>query len=246
MTKLFSDHQPMFVEVETTTYCNRRCSYCPNSIFDRGLRKNEVQMSEDLFYKVVHELGQLHFCNQFSPHNYGEPLADKRMPDLLAMARREMPAARIALYTNGDFLTPKLYETIEPNVDALVITQHGERMPSGVAELFQIHGGAPPKTRYKTASQIQANASNRGGLIPMQATLRKACGVVMNELHINAHGQLILCCEDYLARKVFGNISDMSIAEAWSMPERLAVHRNNIQGDFALPSCRSCGFGRTF
>ncbi|QKV94914.1 SPASM domain-containing protein [Streptomyces sp. NA02950] len=241
---LFADHQPMFVEVETTTYCNRRCSYCPNSVFDRGLRANEVQMPEDLFHKIVQDLGRNHFCNQFSPHNYGEPLADERMPRLLEMARHEMPRARIALYTNGDYLTPQLFEQISPSVDAFVITQHGEKMPPGVKEIFDEFGGSHPKIRYKTSQAIKLNASNRAGLIPMQVKRREACGVVMNELHINAHGQLILCCEDYLARKVFGNMREMTVEEAWSSPERMRVHRANVRGDFALDQCVTCGYGR--
>jgi 2-deoxy-scyllo-inosamine dehydrogenase (SAM-dependent) len=243
---MFSDHQPMFVEVETTTYCNRRCTYCPNSIFDRGSRENEVRMSTELFEKVVHDLGRNNFCNQFSPHNYGEPLADDRMPDLLEIARAAMPLARIALYTNGDFLTLPLFERLERSVDAFVITQHGEKMPRGLTELFDHFGGAHPKIRHKTAQQIKLNASNRAGLIPVAVKQRKACGVVMNELHINAHGQLILCCEDFLASKVFGNIADMTVEEAWSMPERLRVHRANIEGQFVLPGCKTCGYGRMF
>jgi hypothetical protein len=91
---------------------------------------------------------------------------------------------------------------------------------------------------------IRQNASNRAGLIPMTFHQRRSCGVVMNELHINAHGQLILCCEDYLAQKTFGNIRDMSIEEAWTLPERLRVNRGNVRGDFSLPQRRTCGFGR--
>jgi radical SAM protein with 4Fe4S-binding SPASM domain len=242
----FADHQPMFVEVETTTFCNRRCDYCPNSIFERGFRRNEVRMPEELFRKIVQDLGQNSFCNQFSPHNYGEPLSDERMPKLLEMARTAMPAARIAVYTNGDYLTPRLFASLLDFVDIFVVTQHGDRMPHGVAQILESAGGSHPKIRYKTHQQIRLNASNRGGLIPIQAKLRKACGVVMNELHINAHGQLILCCEDYLAQKVFGNIADMTIEEAWTMPERLATHRANIRGEFALEQCKTCGFGRMF
>jgi hypothetical protein len=243
---LFTDHQPMFVEVETTTYCNRRCDYCPNGIFDRGMRDNEVRMPTELFTKIVDDLGDNDFCNQFSPHNYGEPLADKRMPELLEIARAAMPRARIALYTNGDYLNVPLFERLAESVDAFVITQHGDKMPGGVADIFTKYDGEPPKVRYKTAQQIRLNASNRAGLIPIEIKQRKACGVVMNELHINAHGQLILCCEDYLARKVFGNIADMTIEAAWSMPERLAVHRGNVRGEFVLPGCRTCGYGRMF
>lgn len=242
----FTDHQPMFVEVETTTYCNRRCTYCPNSIFDRGTRENEFLMAEELFTKIVADLGDNNFVNQFSPHNYGEPLADARMPRLLEIAREAMPLARIALYTNGDFLNLDLFHQLQRSVDWFVITQHGEKMPRGVAQIFEYYNNHPPNTRYKTAEMIRDNASNRAGLIPIEFKQRRSCGVVMNELHINAHGQLILCCEDYFARKVFGNLAEMSIEEAWSMPERLRVHRRNVEGQFSLPQCKTCGYGRVF
>lgn len=244
--RLFSDFQPMFVEVETTTYCNRRCDYCPNNIFDRGLRANEVRMPEDLFHKIVSDLGRNHFCNQFSPHNYGEPLADPRMGQLLKMARKEMPRARIALYTNGDFLTLDMFKELSHSVDAFIVTQHGEKMPPGVKDVLDHYDQRPPKFKYKTADYIRQNASNRGGLIPLKANLRKSCGVVMNELHINAHGQVILCCEDYLAKKAFGNMATMTVEEVWSQAERMETHRRNVRGDFALEQCRSCGFGRVF
>jgi radical SAM protein with 4Fe4S-binding SPASM domain len=243
---VFADHQPMFVEVETTTYCNRRCSYCPNSVFDRGTKEHEVLMPEELFAKIVEDLGDNHFCNQFSPHNYGEPLADKRMPALLRLARTAMPLARIAVYTNGDYLTPELFDEIGPVVDSFTVTQHGPRMPRGVRAILDRSGGSHPKIRLKTHRDIELRASNRAGLIPVAYVPRRACGVVMNELHINAHGQLILCCEDYLARKVFGNIADMTIEEAWTMDERLRVHRANVKGEFSLPQCRTCGYGRVF
>ena len=127
-----------------------------------------------------------------------------------------MPLARIALYTNGDFLTAgSFFDRLEASVDHFVITEHGDKMPPGVAEVFRRYGETHPKIRYKTAQHIERSASNRGGLIPMEYRQRKACGVVMQELHVNAHGQLILWrSEDFLARKVFGSMQDLTIEEA--------------------------------
>jgi 2-deoxy-scyllo-inosamine dehydrogenase (SAM-dependent) len=145
-------------------------------------------MEAALFCKIVTDLGENNFCMQFSPHRYGEPLADVRMLDLLELARTAMPFARIALYTNGDYLTPELFERLNKSVDAFSITQHGDTMPPGVAKILDAAGGRHSKIRYKTREQIMLNASNRTGLIPIPFHQRKACGVVMNELHINAHG----------------------------------------------------------
>jgi len=37
-SKLF----PVFIELETSTLCNRRCYYCPNSIYKRGLKQRYI------------------------------------------------------------------------------------------------------------------------------------------------------------------------------------------------------------
>ena len=35
--------------IETITACNRRCSYCPNSLYDRGLLSNMKKMKTELY-----------------------------------------------------------------------------------------------------------------------------------------------------------------------------------------------------
>jgi sulfatase maturation enzyme AslB (radical SAM superfamily) len=51
----------MFIDfdIETITTCNRRCSYCPNSIFERSLPKNEKLMDKELFEKIIDELAEI-------------------------------------------------------------------------------------------------------------------------------------------------------------------------------------------
>ena len=49
------------ISIETTTYCNRRCSYCPNSTFDRGEKKNEKLMEVWLFKKIIDELRDIKY-----------------------------------------------------------------------------------------------------------------------------------------------------------------------------------------
>lgn len=41
--------------IEINTSCNRRCAYCPNSVFERGLIKNEQRMDEALYHKLIDE-----------------------------------------------------------------------------------------------------------------------------------------------------------------------------------------------
>lgn len=67
------------IEIETITECNRKCVYCPNYQYDRG----KHLMSEKCYKKIIDELAGIGFRGRVSPHFYGEPLLDKRLPDLI-------------------------------------------------------------------------------------------------------------------------------------------------------------------
>ena len=113
------------INMETSTVCNRRCSYCPNSIYDRGLEKNKKDMPFWLFKKIIDELSEINFEGRLSPHFFNEPLLDERIFTLIKYAITKLPKARIVLYTNGDFLTPITYNAlIEAGVSGFVITSH--------------------------------------------------------------------------------------------------------------------------
>ncbi|MDR1945432.1 MAG: hypothetical protein LBQ59_05230 [Candidatus Peribacteria bacterium] len=45
------------MDIETSTACNRRCSYCPNVYYDNTLLKNNSLMSEEVFLKIISDLG---------------------------------------------------------------------------------------------------------------------------------------------------------------------------------------------
>ena len=98
-----------FVEIEISTACNLRCRYCPNSVSDRGLVKNNKQMPTALFHRLIDELAAIGFGGEFHPHFYNEPLLDERLPQLLQYVRNKLTRCKIALFTNGLYLTLEKY-----------------------------------------------------------------------------------------------------------------------------------------
>ncbi len=89
------------VQVQTISWCNRSCAFCPSQKFPRKLEF----MSLETYQRVLDELASLGFSGRFSPYLQGEPLLDNRMPQLVAMARQTLPQAKILIQTNGDALT---------------------------------------------------------------------------------------------------------------------------------------------
>ena len=231
------------VEIETITTCNRRCSYCPNSKYDRGLVENKQLMDENLFKKVIDDLSAMGFKGRLSPHFYGEPLLDKRLPSLLTYAKNKIPALHIHLFTNGDCLTVKNYEKLlQAGVSKITITQHGDEMPRGVKKVFEYrnkNGNGNIDIVYNKSEDL--NLYNRGGLVEANPKYQRSkCFNPTEEVIIDYQGNVILCCNDYLGSINFGNLKNNSFAEIWRNESFSRIRRELRKGIFQLNICREC------
>lgn len=96
-----------YVEIETFTYCNRKCWFCPNaSIPKRQDRAGSRYMDESLYRRIMDDLASVDYRGQIQFGRYNEPLADRVILRRIVQARNRLPRAYIYSHTNGDFLTP--------------------------------------------------------------------------------------------------------------------------------------------
>src|SRR5262249_58558771 len=65
------------IEVETTSFCNRTCSFCPNSFIDR--RSERLVMPEATWSAIVDGLAEVRFDGTFVWSRYSEPLSERRI-----------------------------------------------------------------------------------------------------------------------------------------------------------------------
>ena len=84
MTGFFSD-----VNIETYGYCNRQCSFCFNN--DKYPKREIGVMEEEIFRRIIDELGNLDFSGRVGLHHYGEPLLDDRLPQFIEYVRKKCP-----------------------------------------------------------------------------------------------------------------------------------------------------------
>jgi radical SAM protein with 4Fe4S-binding SPASM domain len=112
-----------YVEVETSRYCNRTCGWCPNGQSDA--RREQELLSWTLFAKLVAELGSVNYAGWFAFHNFNEPLANGRLYEEVNHVRAALPAARPAIYTNGDYLNAERFDDLlESGVAYLRVTRY--------------------------------------------------------------------------------------------------------------------------
>jgi len=100
---------PFLVMVEPANVCNLRCRFCPTGHPELRRQVPHGVMEWDLYQRIVdgfrvmpHRIKQLTFCKD------GEPLLNKRLVDMLRLAREADIAERVWLKTNGLLLTPML------------------------------------------------------------------------------------------------------------------------------------------
>jgi radical SAM protein with 4Fe4S-binding SPASM domain len=99
------------IEFETHAYCNRTCSFCPNSFLDR--RNKSQLMPEEMFKKILSELKAFDFAGQVKLQRYNEPLANDIIFDRVAQTREALPHADLSFHTNGDYVTIAKLEKLE-------------------------------------------------------------------------------------------------------------------------------------
>ena len=93
------------VELEPHAYCNRTCSFCPNATIDRLTVKTTLDRA--LYESVLDDLKSISYDRVLRFARYSEPMAHEHIYEMVALARRRLPAATIDIVTNGDYLNPR-------------------------------------------------------------------------------------------------------------------------------------------
>lgn len=229
------------VEIETTTVCNRKCDYCPNSTIGRPAGN----MDENLFYKIIDELSALQYSGRISPHFYGEPLMDKRIAGFIKYMRKKLPAAQIKLFTNGDLLTYHLFnELSDAGVDIFRIAQHSERPSKTITDTLNELDRVTIKNKIEYIKYYDNKdiLMNRGGLIrtSKHRLVKRTRCIYASGITIDYLGNCVLCCNDYLSRHVFGNLKNESIIDIWNKKEYKTVRSKIECGIWPYEICRVC------
>ena len=229
------------INIETTTICNRRCSHCPNSIYERGLSKNEELMDEHIFRKIIDELAEIGFEGRISPHHFGEPLMDKRLVNFVEYTRKKLPKSKIFIVSNGDFLTPAMYDLlVDKGVDTFLITQHSKEMPENIKLLFYHSNQKKLKNRVVYNKIKDLPLGNRGGLIKIKSNKLPRCLGPRNPLVIDYAGNIVLCCSDYFSSVVFGNVKNEKLMDIWKSNRFKLMRQQLRKRNYTLEMCKKC------
>ena len=207
---------PGSVAIEIGAACNRKCPWCPQS---GELRRKSAFLPIELFYKIVNELNAVDYAGSFAFHIYNEPLLDARIVDFTTYARAKLPKSTIYIHTNGDLLTLDLWRKLrQSGLTKIHVNQYDgkitDRIKNIVAQLSE-----EEKKVFGVFKFRQTQVCNRAGLVKTanKVPIAKRCRR-MRQLCIDYRGNVVLCCNDYLAAVSVGNVKDKGVIELYNDP----------------------------
>jgi hypothetical protein len=210
------------VEVEPHAYCNRTCSFCPNSLIDRLTVTQHLDGA--IYEAMLDDLASIGYDRILRLARYSEPMAHDHIYDMVALARRRLPRAVIDIVTNGDYLTPAaLARLVESGLSILRISVYLRRgvawSPDAArAEIGRVGTriGLEPRWTDGTPTSVGATFAHPGltiiafshnfdevgydrgqlldRLVDRAYVRRSPCFLVFSNFTVDFNGKVMPCC----------------------------------------------------
>lgn len=173
------------------------------------------------FDKIIASLSSHNYCGWLAFHNYNEPLANPRLVQEVGFARKQVRGAQLTVYSNGDYLTSELLDTlVAAGLSEMRITVYprtlGYSEPSH-AELWEWlkrrrflgtkewretvvrQGPALQLTESLSMLLVSPNVGryyDRGGILPSLSIVERTnpCLMTSHSLSVDYEGNIKMCC----------------------------------------------------
>lgn len=121
---------PFNVIIDIAEICNFRCNYCFRSDDNKtnwGYAKDARLMDWETFTKIVEQIKEFpEEVKQISLSNHGEPLANRRLPEMVRYIKNQGIKSRISIHTNASLLDEDYaIELGESGIGRIVISLQG-------------------------------------------------------------------------------------------------------------------------
>lgn len=222
-----------YAVIQHSTACNRRCPYCPQATHPT----DQQLMPMPLFELAIRRLRESRFVGLLSFDFYNESMMDDRLKELVRLAKSQLPFARIAIFTNGDFLTlPVAAELLSAGMSYFVVSSHGpvDQLKRRIQPVIERYGH---RVRIADINSGQTGLLNRGGAVAVNGGLKRGCR--LTQLIIDVNGQVLLCCNDFFKTVKMGDIHSQTLGKIW-MGKYANIRRDLRAGRQPLPVCQNC------
>lgn len=128
--EIFPLSTPFNVILDVSEACNFRCKYCFRGQDDKakwGYAKDASFMEWDLFQRAISQIQEFpEEVRQISLSGHGEPLCNRKLPDMVRYIKRQGIKSRISIHTNAAMLDEEYAKDLaDSNIDRIVVSLQG-------------------------------------------------------------------------------------------------------------------------
>jgi MoaA/NifB/PqqE/SkfB family radical SAM enzyme len=227
------------IAIETSSACNRRCSYCPVA----SDPKKQEFIGDVVLDTFIYRLNELGWTGHVSLHFYNEPLLNPNIESIIGRIKTRVAKCFVGFDTNGDRLSElQVEKLVAAGIDQIRVSRH---LPYGGEWDDRVLPLAKKWPNLIHITEVDDRTwFNRGGLVeklPGKNSMKGATSCSMPQfLTVNIHGAVLLCCCDYYGTEVVGHIRHNSFREIWSSPRFEQLRRELRQGKFTTALCQAC------
>lgn len=103
---IWKENCATLVEIETSTVCNWKCQFCPNTFFKRKKRFQSLE----LFHDIIKKSADYGYIRYVSLHGYNEPTIDPLFLQRVDIIRKYK--LKLVLFTNGTGVTKDILNSL--------------------------------------------------------------------------------------------------------------------------------------
>lgn len=246
--ELLYEKQPLFnhVEIETVNRCNGICSFCPiNKNIDP---RPKAVMEWEMFETIIGQLKEVNYSGRLALFSNNEPLLDDRIIEWNRYARKELPNARMHLFTNGTLMTLDKFKALEEILDELIIDNYHQELKliKPCVEIVEYCKEHPEITKKVTIvlRKPQEILTSRGGNAPNRHDMgnyaKDRCVLPYKQIIIRPDGKISLCCNDAIGKYTLGDLTKESLMDIWYGPRFQMVRKCLYEGRENWGNCKEC------
>jgi len=125
---------PLVLTVEATNVCNLRCPQCFTGVGELGREKSMLHVED--FRRLIDELGDHLLQVEF--YNWGEPLLNKRLPEMIRMAANRGVATVISSNLSFPMTDERAEEIVQSGLHVIGLSADGATQ--AVYEQYRVRG----------------------------------------------------------------------------------------------------------
>lgn len=254
------------VNIETSAYCNRVCSYCPVGL--HGSRPQKL-IDEKLFKRMIDELSDLGYSRMFTFNLFNEPLLDSEYEKRIKYVRKKCPDSYICMNSNGDYMNREILDRlIDFGLNQALVTMHmgptetytddyaRERLEKFHKKLgleFNITSETPGHNitcdnSYRgcrllfVANNWAVDGCDRGGEMDGLSLEERLdpCATSFREIIIDVEGDVRCCWNAYVTSPAVLSMKDNSLVDAFFSKPLVDFRREHLLWNAKTGICKGC------